>query len=280
MSLDKHLPSVPSPEDIRYILQKLSVPSIIVIDEMDRVKDQELTRLLADTIKTLSDHTVHTTVVIVGVADSVDQIVAGHQSVERCLIQVHMPRMSSHELHEILDKAYAILRMKIENKAKESIAGLSQGLPHYTHLLGLYATQQAIEEDSQIVTNEHVRTAISTAVVNAQQSLINTYHQATISARKTLYKPVLLACALSGSDELGYFAPTDVREPMSMIMGKKYKQSAFSRHLHDFCESKRGAVLQKSGGRYKHRFRFTNPLLQPFVIMRGLEDGMIDYDRL
>ena len=93
-----------------------------------------------------------------------------------------------------------------------------------------------------------------------------------------MYKEVLLSCALAKTDQLGYFAPTDLRELMSRIMGKASKQSAFSRYLHDFCNEKRGRVLQKSGSRYKHRYRFNNPHLQPLVVMRGLQDGLIGLD--
>ncbi|MGB0387173.1 MAG: AAA family ATPase [Ardenticatenaceae bacterium] len=277
VNLSKYLPQEPTPEDIRYILQMAPSFSIIVIDEMDRVKKREVTALLADTIKTLSDHATHASLVVVGVADSVDQIIEGHRSVERCLVQVHMPRMSKEELFEILNKAYIVLNMKIDPVSKQTIAGLSQGLPHYTHLLGLYATQEAIQEKKEEVTSAHVKVAISKAIAQTQQSLLNAYHQATTSARQTLYKEVLLACALAKTDELGYFAPTNVRDLMSRIMGKSYKHSAFSRHLHDFCDEKRGRVLQKSGSRYKHRYRFNNPLLQPLVVMRGLQDGLVDY---
>ena len=278
INLSKYLPEEPAPEDIRYILQMAPSFSIIVIDEIDRVEKREVTALLADTIKTLSDHATHASLVVVGMADSVDEMIEGLGSVERCLVQVHMPRMSTEELFEIMNKAYTVLKMKIDPVAQQTIAGLSQGLPHYTHLLGLYATQEAIQEKKENVTREHVNVAISKAIAHTQESLSNAYHQATTSGRQTLYKEVLLSCALAKSDQLGYFAPTDLRELMSRIMGKASKQSAFSRYLHDFCNEKRGRVLEKSGPRYKHRYRFKNPHLQPLVVMRGLQDGLIGLD--
>jgi hypothetical protein len=39
-------------------------------------------------------------------------------------------------------------------------------------------------------------------------------------------------------------------------------------------------VLQKRGPKRRFRFRFRNPLLQPFVIMHGLHDGYIDLEML
>jgi hypothetical protein len=38
----------------------------------------------------------------------------------------------------------------------------------------------------------------------------------------------------------------------------------------------RGAVLKRSGVKRRFRYRFTDPLMQPFVIMKGLADGVID----
>jgi hypothetical protein len=49
---------------------------IVIFDEFDRLRDQIARRTMADTIKALSDHDVRATVVIVGVADTVDDLVA------------------------------------------------------------------------------------------------------------------------------------------------------------------------------------------------------------
>ena len=43
----------PSPEEIRQLIERLKKSSVIIIDEMDRIKDKETTTRLADTIKTL-----------------------------------------------------------------------------------------------------------------------------------------------------------------------------------------------------------------------------------
>lgn len=274
-SLESLLPEKVTPDDVRYILQHLET-STIIIDELDRMKAGETTTLLADTIKSLSDHSVNTTLILVGIADSVDDLIAEHHSIERSLVQVHMPRMSRTELFEILDKGLAEVRMTIQDDAKERLAELSQGLPHYTHLLGLHAAQTALSENREQITRSDVEAAIRIAVAKAQQSIRNAYHKATHSPRQgTLYARVLLACALAPTDELGYFAATDVRPPMSRIMGKPYEIPAFSRHLNDFCDETRGPILQKKGTRRRFRFRFVNPLMQPFVIMHGLANALL-----
>lgn len=268
------LPNDAGPDDIRHLFSKLG-KTLIVIDELDRLEDKNIATLLADTIKTLSDHAIQTTLLLVGVADSVEVLIAEHQSVERALVQIRMPRMSKPELSEIINKGLNTASMGITDDVRNKIVALSQGLPHYTHLLAQNAAQRAAINDQAEVALSDVRVAIDTAIDKAQHSIINSYHSATNSPRENLYRQVLLACALAEQDTLGYFAAVDVRAPLSKIMKKVYDIPAFSQHLNAFCESSRGPVLQRIGTARRYRFRFINPLLQPFVVMNGIKTGLI-----
>lgn len=58
-------------------------------------------------------------------------------------------------------------------------------------------------------------------------------------------------------------------------MGKDYYVPHFSRHLDDFCDDKRGPILQKKGVPRGYRYRFINPLMQPFVIIHGYSIGKL-----
>lgn len=278
-NLAQFLPAEVTPDDVRHLLQR--VPrAVIVVDEIDRIQDRHTTTLLADTIKNLSDHAVESTLILVGVADSVDTLIAEHQSVERALVQVRMPRMDISEIRQIIDKGLAAVEMTIDADAKEKIAVLSQGLPHYTHLLTLNTLQSAIGEDRTNADAGDVSSAIEKALKGAQQSIVNTYHKATTSSRENLYPQVLLACALATRDSLNYFAAGDVREPMSRIMKKMYDIPAYSQHLNALCEDQRGPVLQRIGVTRKFRFRFVNPLVQPYVVMEGVKRGFISEEEL
>ncbi|MDQ3704035.1 MAG: ATP-binding protein [Chloroflexota bacterium] len=274
LRLDELLPENVTPNDIRYVLQRINVRLLLIIDEVDRIRDREVTALLADTIKILSDHAVNTTIILVGVADSVDQLIAEHHSIERALQQVPVPRMSMDELLEILDKGYKQAGMKITHEAMHYIAWLSQGLPHYTHLLGLHSGQRALSDDRLEVNWDDVKAAIRGTVAKAG-SVLSDYYRAVNSPQKNLYEQVLLACSLAPKDQLGFFTASDVREPMSAIMRKRYDIPAFSRHLYDFCEDDRGPILQKTGDKWRYRFRFLNPLMQPFVVIHGLSAGLV-----
>jgi Cdc6-like AAA superfamily ATPase len=280
-SLEALVPERVTPDDVRHVLKTLPNKSMIIIDEMDRIGNkQETTTLLADTIKTLSDHSIDSTLILVGVADSVDELIHEHKSTERALAQIHMPRMSDPELIEILNKALVPAEITIDEDAKSKIVRLSKGLPHYTHLLGLHAALTAINTKRNAIIKADIIKAIEVALKEAQQSIISAYNLATTSPRENLYKQVLLACALVPPDELGTFSAADVRKPMSEIMKRTYDIPAFSQHLKAFCSEERGPILQRTGAKRRYRFRFINPLLQPFVIMRGINDGLIPQSAL
>jgi Cdc6-like AAA superfamily ATPase len=254
---------------------------IIVIDEFDRIVKAEVKTAIADTIKALSDYAVRATIVLVGVADSVGALLAEHHSIERALMQIPMPRMSVEELCSILDNGLRELTMTIEDEARRDIALLSKGLPHYTHLLGLHSARQAVEARSRDVRKGHVEPAIAKAVEQAQESITTNYYQATARARKdNLYSHVLLACALAATDDRGYFSAADVRHPLSIIMGKPYQIPSYARHLFDFCESPSGQLLQRTGQPRRYRYRFANPLMQPYVIMQGRKNKLINEEKL
>jgi len=273
------LPKKITPEDVRRVLSQLSDSNIVfaIFDEFDRLEDQRARRTMADTIKLLSDQDIRATVIIIGVADTVDDLIAEHQSIERALVQIQMPRMSISELNEILNKGTTRLGMKIVASAKNEMSMLSQGLPHYTHLLGLHASRQALDSRRMEIDVDHVKAAIASAVRDTQQSLQSDFRKATTSPQKdNIYTQVLLACAIAVPDAFGYFAAASVRGPLSGIMGKIYEIPSFAKHLNDFCQVTRGAVLKKSGVKHKFRYRFSNPLMQPLIVMKGLIDGWID----
>lgn len=279
--LDAEAPTV-TPDDVRRVLQILAglAKVVVFVDEFDRLSRNGTQTMFADTIKTLSDQLVPATIVIVGVADNVSDLIAEHRSIERALVQIHMPRMSLPELKEIVTRGIEAAGMTIDSDAVDRITQLSQGLPHYTHLLAQLAGRAAVDEMDTRVSLEHTDTAIHQAIGKAQQSIMDAYHRAVLSTRTTLYPQVVLACALARGDDFGFFSAPDVREPLTQIMGRPYDIPAFAQHLNELCEEARGPVLQKKGAVRRFRYRFINPLLQPYVIMRGLAAGLIGPETL
>ena len=265
------------PDVIRRSLDEVSEPIIliVIIDEFDRIKSSSNQSLFADSIKMLSDHAINATTILVGVADSVDDLIKEHQSVERALVQVQMPRMSKDEIFEIIHKGLERLEnMEIEDMALDVIASFAKGLPYYAHLIGLHSARHALSRKELIVRGDDVFNGLKEALKRVEHSIESSYHTAIASKRKdSLASKVLLACAMANTDQFGYFRPADVKGPYAEIRndGKKYSTGHFSQHLANFCDASRGSIME----RYGFKYRFVNPLLQPYVIMDGYSRGII-----
>ena len=263
-----------APEDVRFDLGRLDGPAMIVIDELDRMVDDISLTLLADTIKTLSDHVVESTIVLVGVAHSLDGLIGEHASIVRNLQQVEMPRMSEAELTEIVATGFNACEMDAQADAIEKIVDLSKGLPHYTHLLALHAGQRVVQEDRNGVTLQDVEAAIAPAI--ARHTIRSDYVTATRSTRAgTLYEQVLLACALTPKSELGSFTAGAIRQALRVISHRRLDIPAFARHLAQFLEPERGSILHREGEPRHYFYRFADPLLEQYVVLNGLANGLV-----
>jgi len=267
-----------APEFVRRTLEQVG-PALIVIDELDRLEDDDALTSMADTLKTLSDHAVPATLVLVGVARSIGELVGEHASIVRALVQIEMPRMTTTELCEILTKGGTRAGVTLKGDAMLDIAALSEGLPHYTHLLGLHASRAAVQDDRTEVTAQDVRNAIPQAV--DRHTIMSDYQRATRSARKdALFAEVLLACALAPKNKLGFFTSGDIRDPLEVIAGRRIEIPAFSNHLSQFLEPERGSVLEREGSSRRYFYRFSDPIFQPYVLLSGLSEELITDDQL
>jgi energy-coupling factor transporter ATP-binding protein EcfA2 len=270
------------PDDVRRQLDGLFKPNqvpIIVIDEFDKVENHETIGLMANTIKSLSDYGVNATVIVVGVADSIVDLVGEHASVQRCIEQILMPRMEMNERKEVLARIVPKLGMKMHADAEWKIADLSRGLPSYIHSLGLYSVQSAIVRKSLNILDSDVDAAISRVLERSQETVREVYAAAIHSNRgDSLYREVLLACALADTNERGLFTPQAVCQPLTAVLKRDrlVEIAAFQQHLKKFVTEERRKVLTRKGRDRAFQFRFSDPMMQPFVIMKGIEQRLVD----
>jgi Cdc6-like AAA superfamily ATPase len=230
--------------------------AVFIVDEFDRTADGT-SKEFTDLIKTLSDMSVDCTVILVGVSETVGNLVADHASISRALVQIPLPRMKPNELSVILTNAEKSLEIKFSEDAASLIVHVSQGLPHYTHLIGLHSVRHAaLKRLSKLIERVDVLEALKNAVKEAEQTVAQKHSTATHSSHKdALYRHVLLACALAASkshDSLGYFNPSDVVNPLAKILGRDVTIATFTNHLGEFSQEKRGSVLEKDGKMANH----------------------------
>jgi Cdc6-like AAA superfamily ATPase len=266
------------PDDVLVELSGFSLKTIpiIIIDEFNELRDRMARNLVAHTIKTLSDKGSRATVIVVGVADNVADLIDENESVTRCLKQVPMHRMFPSELREIINNRLPSVGMDIQPGAVAHIVALSRGLPHYTHLFGQQSAKKALEGHSLIVEPSHIEKALPACIADTDQLTREQYHAAILSSRtENIYKEVLLAAALAPVDDLGYFAPAALQKPLTEILGRPAKVSLFGQHLKNLCKEDHGCILEQTGSDRKYRYRFQDSMMQPFILMNGLQNKSI-----
>jgi hypothetical protein len=277
------LPDAPTIDEIRTCVSKLP-GSVFIFDEFDRMRIENRS-LFTDLIKLLSDYGIDTTVILVGVSDTVDELIADHASIGRAVIQVAMPRMNYQEMFDLLDKASHALGVNFTEEAKRLIASTAQGLPHYVHLLGLHSVRDSAAKFTRSIGVENIVAAFQKATDDALQTIRSDHLRAVHSARKdALYAQVAAACALASSsipDELGYFHAADVTSPLQSILRRpKLKIATFQKHVTDFCEASRGPLLERAGAPRAYKYRFCNPLMPSYILMQAMACEMLNTDQL
>jgi hypothetical protein len=94
------------------------------------------------------------------------------------------------------------------------------------------------------------------------------------------FNQTLGACALAQHDELGYLTAASDRDSLGIINGHLCSIPSFNDHLDRFCEVDKGRKLESSGKKHQRRYRFHDPLMQPFVIIRSLAEGIITVEHI
>jgi len=272
------LPQELAIDDVRRTISQLP-GSVFIFDEYDRMT-ATAANTFTDLIKTCSDFSIEATMVIVGVAQTIEELVHNHASITRSLTQVYLPRMNSKELGDIIEKGEQHLNMSFDEDARNHVVRMSHGLPHYTHLVAQFSVREACNRLSREVTTEHVQLAFRAAAEQALQTVKDKHFQAVQSShRDSLYYQVLLACAMAAAktfDDLGYFQAADVAEPLSQILqDREITVSTYNKHIGQFCEEKRGCILERTGPKRGYKYRFRDPLVPPYIIMKGIASGIL-----
>lgn len=254
---------------------------LIVIDEFDRLGGVAGAAGFSDLIKTLSDSGAPITLMIVGVADNVTGLISSHLSVERNLRQVAMPMMTDQEIDEIVLGGFAEFRTRTglelspDAQAVRTVTGIAKGFPYYAHLLAGAAGIEAINTSQEKVESATVFRSMLRAVEDASHAIRSKYVDATMARPDSKIELALLACALTPQDQMGYFSSTDVARELSAVLKMARTPAHVNSHLARLSEGPSYVLEQRRFSEKRIRYRFRDPLMRPFVLMKGYENGQI-----
>lgn len=246
---------------------------MFIFDEFDNIMDAATRASFADLIKSLSDNNINSTVVLVGIADSIEELIGNHQSLERCLKQVKMPRMKRDECEEIVTKGLRLLQFKIDKEVLEKIIEFSSGFPHYVHLLCKYGCMELIENEKNTFSLPYLSIAINKGIENTSEQLRISYRKAVLTANSSdKWKNLLSACANCELDEFNSFSIADIVKQFNKITSKTTnrtsRNSDINYNINELTKVSRGEILTKLGRGKSTRYSFNNPMMRAFIKLK------------
>lgn len=272
INMGNQLASLPvvRPSNIVSLLNSFgNFPMLFIFDEYDNVINEKTKSSFADLIKSLSDNNTNSTIVLVGIADSIESLIGNHQSLERCLKQIKMPRMKSDESEEIISKGFERLQLKIDKSIKDKIIEFSSGFPHYVHLLCELGCRELINNDKINYSETYLIIAIKAGIeITSEQSRLS-YRKAVMSSNdSSKWKTLLFACANCELDEFNAFTITEVVKQYNKIANSNLVNSSINYNLNKLLTEDRGEILCKLGKGMSTRYMFKNPMMRAFVKLK------------
>jgi len=264
-----HDPTTTKPAEIADLLRRVRTYCVIILDEFDKVTDTQTKSSFADLIKILSDTASDVTVVLVGVAENIHELIGEHPSIDRNLVQIELPLMSDQEIRTIYEVGMRKLELSVEPSVLPQVPLLSGGYPHYAHLLGLCGAKACAEDNVAFLTASHFDIACNIAVEDAIEKYRDAYAKATATTQTSRYPLILTACGYSRTDGRGVFRATDVVDAMREVFNEIVTVQAVVPALGEFLKERRAAILKgvSVGGRQCYRFK--DPMMRPFCRLKA-----------
>lgn len=266
-----HDPRITKPAEISDLLRNVDRPCVIILDEFDKVSDKETKSAFSDLIKIISDSAPLVTLIIVGVAENIHDLIGEHPSIDRNLIHIEVPVMSDDEIRAIYIGGLHKLKITGGELVANLAAHFTGGFPHYAHLLGLSSVKACAENNTYDLTPDLFDVACNMALEDAVEKYRDDYAKATATTQASRYQSILSACGYAHTDIRGVFRATDVTDAIYEVFGEKLTVQAVVPALSQFLQNQRASVLKaiKVGGRQCYQFR--DPMMRPFCRLKAHE---------
>lgn len=260
------LPSEPlSPRDVAWLPSLIGGRNLVlVIDEFDRIASEQVRTTVADAIKQVSDRGAPVSFLIVGVADSPDELLGSNPSVYRSIVPVELPLLEPEAVWEILDSGFRASKLFASPAVLDQMLHLVRGAPYMAHLLGLRSSQAAIDDGRQELTFLDIDAAAS-QIVREVDPATRSLFAAVIEAgeAKALYN---LVKRISGGerDIFGRFRAEPATQNAKRVAGVRVSEVEWSRLL--------AARLIRPVGKPSSRlFSFATAHLEHYVLLQAID---------
>ncbi|MCJ8503165.1 ATP-binding protein [Desulfatitalea alkaliphila] len=252
-----------NPSSPAWVSERLKdLKGVFLIDEIDALPRKNDKKRIAELIKLLSDSRSQFKLIVVGIADTGDELTAGHPSVERCLKETHLARMEDVALRNIIVEGMKKLQITPTEKVIDTIVDISAGYPHFTHLVCLKCAENAIVSKKRTVNMPDLEEALKDAVKESEGALKRRF-ESTLRGTKNEaeYRCILLAAAHCSIPE---FTLSALRSKLLDRFNINIPQRVVSRYMSNMIVYRGKGVFDRVS---KGVYRFSDPRMPSFIKM-------------
>ncbi|MGQ9370793.1 nSTAND1 domain-containing NTPase [Azospirillum sp. ST 5-10] len=235
---------------------------LLILDEYDRVTDEDFRNKLAELFKNLTDSSIPMTLMVVGVAENLDQLLGKHPSIQRSLVPVHLPLMTDKEIERLIQAGAENAGLTFLPETLRRIVDFARGLPYYAQLLGLHAARSAFSRGVREVEHADLAYAVNRCLQEAERGIVDSYNRGLAGGRRETLEDALHAAALCPADEYGVFDPADIAG------GDGAPPADVEARLERLTRDDHGALLVALPEPGRTRYRFRNQMARQYVLMR------------
>lgn len=258
---------------VNFFAKQHSSCPVIVIDEFERIENSDQRTLFADFIKQLGDQSVPLRLIFCGVGRSLEELLDAHHSCYRYLSAVGLERLSYDPRLEIIDGAIESVSLTVDATTRYRIATISDGFPHYVHLLTEKLLWEAFDDERPVsqIGADHFVGAVKAAVLDIEPHLKAAYEKATLKYNND-YEEVLWAVA--DHHELKRRS-SDVFECYQRIMQSRgetpLSRDKFNQRMNTLKKPAHGEILRANRQGW---YEFREAIVRGYVRLRAEDKGI------
>lgn len=262
-----------------YVAKNHSKTPVVVIDEFDQISDKNEQNLFANLVKQLADQGVSLKIIFCGVAEAIDQLIDSHLSAPRYFHPVSLERLPYDARNEIIIGAADHLNISIDKTTMFRIGMVSDGFPHYVHLICEKLYWRVYRDQNQGVVNgdlfEH---ALVDAASALQPELKKPYEKAT-RKYSDVREPLLWAAA--DGDELqrpsrdiwaSYLRIVEDLERIGRLKEPALDRRRFNSLMNSLKTTSSGCILK---GTRSGWYEYSEKVVRGYARLRAMQMGVI-----
>ena len=259
---------------IKYVAERRSGRLVVVIDEMERIEVVDERDKFAEFIKNIPTLECDVRFIFCGIGSDINELLNAHPSAGRILEAIPLEKLRHDDLWRIITAANAELNLKIDLDMLIRISQISDGFPHFVHLIG-DTMLWSVFDDPQPVTQigrSHFRAGITGALERTEAILRSQYERAVQKTKNTEdYEETLWAMA----DTSGYrrqlteIYDSSYQRIMRSRTGRKaLPKNLFNQRLLSLRKEGHGRAIIGHGAGW---FSFRENILRGYVRLRAEE---------